>query len=200
MLYLIIIFGSILVITTINAILLPATTAIEVGRIVLSTLLGTLSIIAWDGILAFLIRRCPLWKRCFTPDNAVFKVSKRERSFYRRIGIQNWKHSIPEFGLFAGAPKGDVINRGDTSYLGHCLTESHYGVAIHLFNALLGFLIIFLPWCAAPTIAVPIALVNMILSLLPMAVLRFNTLPLLGIYHSEQQSIFKKSLSVKLKS
>ena len=146
-------------------------------------------------LLALLIRRCPLWKRYFTPDNAVFKVSKRERSFYRRIGIQNWKYSIPEFGLFAGAPKGNDIRREDTSYLGQCLTESHYGVAIHLSNALLGFLIIFLPWCATPTIAIPIALVNMILSLLPMAVLRFNTLPLLGSYRREQLSILKKSPS-----
>ncbi len=195
MLYLIIIFGSMLVITTINTILLPAPTAAEFGRIMLSTLLGTLSVIAWDGMLALLIRRCPLWKRYFTPDNAVFKVSKRERSFYRRLGIQNWKYSIPEFGLFAGAPKGNDIRREDTSYLGQCLTESHYGVAIHLSNALLGFLIIFLPWCATPTIAIPIALVNMILSLLPMAVLRFNTLPLLGSYRREQLSILKKSPS-----
>lgn len=182
MLYLIIIFGAMLVITAINAFLLPSPSAAEIGRIALSTLLGTVSVIAWDGVLALLIRRFPLWSKCFAPDSAAFRVSKRERSFYRRIGIQHWKDSIPELGLFTGFSKSEFANPGDPAYLARFLTESHYGVAIHLANALLGFLIIFLPWCSAPTIAIPIGLVNMILSLLPVAVLRFNTAPLLGIY------------------
>ncbi len=182
MLYLLIIFGAMIVIMAINSFLLPSPTAAEIGRIALSTLLGTLSVIAWDGVLALLIRRCPLWSKCFTPDSFAFRVSKHERSFYRRIGIQNWKDCIPELGLFTGFSKSEFTAPKDPAYLARFLIESHYGVAIHLANALLGFLIIFLPWCACPTIAIPIALVNMILSLLPVAVLRFNTAPLLGIY------------------
>ena len=182
MLYLIIITGSMIVIAAINTLLFPFPTATEIGRIALSTLLGTVSVIVWDGILALLIRRCPLWSGCFAPESSAFHVSKQERNFYRRIGIQSWKDSIPELGLFTGFSKSEFTNPKDPAYLAKFLTESHYGVVIHLANALFGFLIILLPWCSQPTIAIPIALVNMILSLLPVAVLRFNTAPLLGIY------------------
>lgn len=187
MLYLIIICGSMALITAVNALLLPAPTAAEIGRIALLTLLGTISVIAWDGVLAFVIRRCPLWSKCFAPDSPAFRVSKKERNFYRRIGIQYWKDSIPELGFFTGFSKSEFTSPADPAYLERFLTESHYGVAIHLSNAIFGFCIIFLPWCARPAIAVPIGLVNMILSLLPTAVLRFNTAPLLSIYLRKQR-------------
>lgn len=57
-----------------------------------------------------------------------------------------------------------------------------YGVVIHICNAALGFLILLLPWCSAPAIGMPIALVNLILSLLPVAILRFNTAPLRNLH------------------
>ena len=182
MLYIIIILGSMLLITLTNGMLLADPNLPALGWIALSTLLGTVSVIAWDGVVALLIRRLPLPQRWFSPESRVFAVGRREHLFYRAIGINLWKDRVPELGCFTGFSKSEFTSPRDTTYLARFLMESNYGVAIHLANAVLGFLIILLPWCSSPAIAIPIALVNMILSLLPVAVLRFNSRPLHRIY------------------
>ena len=182
MLYIFIIVGAMIVIALVNSLLLADPSLPQVGLIALSTLLGTISVIAWDGVVALLIRRLPLPERWFAPASRLFAVGKRERSFYRRVGINVWKDHVPELGCFTGFHKSEFTSPDDPAYLARFLLESNYGVAIHLANALLGFLIVLLPWCSSPAIAYPIALVNMILSLLPVAVLRFNTVPLRNIY------------------
>jgi hypothetical protein len=187
MLYILIIVGAMMIITLINSLLLGSPSLQQIGGIALSTLLGTISVIVWDGIVALLIRRLPLPKRWFAPESPLFCVGKRERSFYRNIGINAWKNHVPELGCFTGFHKSEFTSPSDPAYLARFLLESNYGVAIHFANALLGFLIILLPWCSRPAIALPIALVNMILSLLPVAVLRFNTVPLRNIYLRKTQ-------------
>lgn len=178
MLYLIIIGGSMLLIALTN-VLCPAQDTAW-WHVALSTLLGTVSVIAWDGIQAFLIRRLP--EKMFAPSSNAFSVSKRERAFYRRIRINEWKDLIPELGGFTNFHKSEFSSPNDPSYLGRFLLESNYGVVIHLFNAVLGFMILLLPWCSSPSIGLPIALVNLVLSLLPVAILRFNTAPLRNLY------------------
>ena len=178
MLYVIIIVGSMLLIALTNA-LFPAQDMVW-WHIVLSTLLGTVSVIAWDGLQAFLIRRLP--ERLFRPDGHAFSVSKRERAFYRRVCINEWKDLIPELGGFTDFHKNEFRSPNDPTYLARFLLEPNYGVVIHVCNAALGFLILLLPWCSTPSIGLPIALVNLILSLLPVAILRFNTAPLRNLY------------------
>ena len=180
MLYILIIVGGMALITLTNWLFDPTVQA--AGSLALSTLLGTVSVIAWDGIVALLIRRLPLPKRWFSPACTLFYAGKRERAFYRRIGINAWKHHVPELGCFTGFSKSELASPDDPAYLARFLIESNYGVAIHLANAALGFLIILLPWCASPAVAIPIALVNMVLSLLPVAILRFNSVPLYHLY------------------
>lgn len=181
MLYLFIIGGSMLLIALLNVIYaLPAFTGGGWLWVAVSTVLGTVSVIAWDGIQAFLIRRLP--ERMFTPDASSFSVGKRERAFYRKLRINEWKDLIPELGGFTNFHKSEFSAPGDTSYLARFLLESNYGVAIHLANAALGFLILLLPWCSDLAIGLPIALVNLVLSLLPVAILRFNTAPLRNLY------------------
>ncbi len=180
MLYLMIIIGSMLLITAVN-ILVSAPISAEVTlSIALSTLLGTLSVIAWDGIQAWIIRRLP--GKLFAPGSAAFSISKRERAFYRKLRINEWKNLIPELGMFTGFRKSEFIAPNDSNYLARFLLESNYGVVIHVVNAALGFLILLLPWCASPAIAIPIAAVNALLNLLPTAILRFNTAPLRKLY------------------
>ncbi len=178
MLYLIIIAGSMLLIALTN-VLCPSQD-MTWWQIALSTLLGTVSVIAWDGLQAFVIRRLP--ERLFRPDGRAFSVGKRERTFYRRVCINEWKDLIPELGGFTNFHKSEFVSPSDPAYLARFLLESNYGVVIHICNAALGFLILLLPWCSAPAIGMPIALVNLILSLLPVAILRFNTAPLRNLY------------------
>ncbi len=182
MLYLIIICGSMVLISLLNILYaLPAFAAGGIAGVALSTVLGTVSVIAWDGIQALFIRRL-LPERLFSPITRVFSVGKHERSFYRKLHINEWKDLIPELGCFTGFRKNRFATSGDSLYLCRFLLESNYGVAIHLCNALLGFFILLLPWCSEPAIGLPIALVNLVLSMLPVFILRFNTAPLRNLY------------------
>jgi hypothetical protein len=171
-----------ILITLVNSLLLADPSLLQVGMIALSTLLGTISVIAWDGIVALLIRRLPLPMRWFAPASRLFAVGKRERSFYRSIGINIWKDHVPELGCFTGFHKSEFTSPNDPAYLARFLLESNYGVIIHLANAVLGYLILLLPWCSEISVGLPIALVNTILSLFPVAILRFNTAPLYSLY------------------
>ena len=187
MLYLIIIGGSMLLIMQLNYIYaLPAFVEGGAPGIMLSTVLGTISVIAWDGIQALLIRRL-LPKCLFLPGRLLFSVSKSERAFYRKLRINEWKDLIPELGGFTNFRKSQFSAPGDGAYLERFLLESNYGVIIHLANAVLGYLILLLPWCSEMSVGLPIALVNTILSLLPVAILRFNTAPLYSLYQRALQ-------------
>ena len=71
----------------------------------------------------------------------------------------------------------------DTAYLHRFITEANFGVAVHVSNAVLGFLIAFIPLCSSPTIWVPVFAVNFVLSLMPIAVLRYTSYTLLRLYN-----------------
>ncbi len=133
----------------------------------------------------------PSWgiKRMFAPSAPSFSVSKRERALYRKLHVNEWKDLIPELGGFTSFHKSEFTSPSDASYLARFLLESNYGVAIHLANAALGFLILLLPWCSELAIGLPIALVNLVLSLLPVAILRFNTAPLRSLYARSLQKV-----------
>lgn len=147
----------------------------------LSVMGGTVAVIALDGLGAFVIR----WlipQRLFAPDSPVFAVGAKEQKIYRRLKINAWKDKVPELGVFTGFDKGKFESSTNTDYLARFLVESNYGVVIHLENALFGPLIWLLPFCRELWVWLPIAAVNFVLSLLPVAVLRYNTRPLRFLY------------------
>ena len=150
------------------------------GLHVLYVALGVLAVFLIDGLFAFVIRRLP--ERYFQPEARLFHVGKREKDLYRRTRINSWKRYVPEWGCFTGFHKDKMRSADDSGYLGRFLLESNYGVAGHLAGALFGYLILLLPFLRTWSVALPIAAVNMILSLLPTAVLRFNTPALRRLY------------------
>ena len=138
--------------------------------------LTTVSIIAIDGVLAFLIRRLP--EEWFSHGKRIFAVSKKEREFYRAIKINSWKDCIPELGGFTDFHKNELKSGNDREYLERFIFESNYGVVIHLSNAVLGMFIVYLPFAQRMSIWLPIFIINFILSVLPMMILRYH-LPVL---------------------
>ena len=150
------------------------------------SLLYTASVIAVDGILAFLIRRLP--ERWFSPERNAFSVCPRERRLYAALGVKRWKDYVPELGVFTGFHKNRLESATDRSYLQRFLLESNYGVVIHLSNVMLGFLILLLPFGRSLSLALPVASVNAVLSLLPIMILRYHTPPLLRLYHRSLKS------------
>ncbi len=151
------------------------------GSFSLSVAIGVAAVIAVDGIFALVIRRLTptSW---YHPKNELFTVSKSERELYHRLKIKKWKDLVPELGLFTGFSKSEVKDTGDSAYLERFLIESNYGMVIHTANALFGFLIMFIPRCSSPSVWIPIFAVNFVLSLMPVAVLRYTGYTLLRLY------------------
>ena len=181
MFYIIVITLATLIIAAVNFSASGDLTAINFFSFLLKTSIGTVSVIAVDGLFAFLIRRC-LPPSLFSAERKLFTVSKKEFDMYRKLKIKKWKDLVPELGLFTGFSKGEISDRDDGEYLGKFLLEANFGVVIHLENALFGFLIAFIPPCSAPSIWIPVATVNFVLSMLPVFVLRFTTHTLKKLY------------------
>ena len=150
------------------------------GRSLLLTAIAVAAVFVIDAIAAFVTRRLP--EKWFLPDAKTFAVGKREKNFYRKTKINTWKKYIPEWGCFTGFHKDKMLSPEDSEYVGRFLLESNYGVAGHVAGALLGFLILALPSLPSLTVALPVAVVNMILSILPTMILRFNTPALRRLY------------------
>ena len=187
MFYLITITGSALIIALANFLSDGIYTPLAFGTLLLYTALGVISVIAVDGLFAFIIRRLP--ERWFAPEAKTFSVGNRERNFYRKTKINVWKKHVPEWGCFTGFHKDELKSSNDSKYIGRFLLESNYGVLGHVAGAIFGFLILFLPFLRTLSIALPIAIINFILSILPTMILRFNTPPLRRLY--------KRSLSAE---
>ncbi len=148
--------------------------------IMLTTAAGVAAVIAVDGILAFIARRMP--ERFFAPEARAFGVGEREKKLYKKMKIDVWKKYVPELGCFTGFHKDRIREPRTSAYIGRFLLESNYGVLGHVLGALLGFLIIFLPFLRPLSMALPIAAVNSILSMLPAMILRYNTPALRKLY------------------
>lgn len=153
----------------------------------IDTVTGVIAIIAWDGLMAFIIRRA-LPMSWFSPGKKIFQVSKKEKKFYQSIKIKSWKDKIPELGGFTSFHKNELSSSNDVEYLKRFIIESNYGVIIHVENALLGFLIFLIPMCSAPSIWIPIFAVNFVLSMLPVFVLRYVTHTLNRLYEKQIKS------------
>lgn len=153
----------------------------------IDTVIGVIAVITWDGLMAFLIRRA-LPMSWFSPGKKIFNVSKKEKKFYQSIKIKSWKDKIPELGGFTSFHKNELSSSNDVEYLKRFIIESNYGVVIHIENALLGFMIFLIPMCSAPSIWIPIFAVNLVLSMLPVFVLRYVTHTLNRLYEKQIKS------------
>lgn len=180
MLYIITVAVSAVVITLANFLIRGSYTAAAFGKYALLTLLCIAAVFVIDGLFAFIIRRLP--ERWFAPEAGLFTVGKRERNFYRRTRIDKWKRYIPEWGCFTGFHKDKMREPDNSEYIGRFLLESNYGVAGHIAGAVLGFGIMLIPVFPTLSVALPVALINCLLSLLPTAILRSNTPALRGLY------------------
>lgn len=149
------------------------------------SVLGTVEVIAVDGVTAWLIRRLP--ERYFSAERRISRVSKGEKDFYRKIKVKAWKDKVPELGGFTGFHKDKVRSTTDRAYLARFVLECNYGVVIHLVNGICGFVILGAPFCLPIGIGFPVAMVNLVLSVLPVAVLRSNLAPLGYLYRKSRR-------------
>lgn len=138
------------------------------------TTVAIITIILVDGLVATVCRLLP--KRFACSSDKFYQVSQKEKKFYEKLKIRKWKDKIPEIGHFTGFRKNKIADPQSVEYIERFLLEACYGELGHLWIMPVGFVILALffiseTWIA---LAIPVAIINAILNLLPVFVLRYN--------------------------
>lgn len=156
---------------------------------IIFTVALTIIAILLDALVALIIRKMP--EKYFQKDKGIFRTTEKEMKFYNFIKVQKWKDYVPELGSFTGFHKNKVANPFDNEYIARFILEARYGIAIHFYSVPVSFLLILLDWKMYIgqsniwlTIALPVAIINAILIVLPAFVLKHNLPRLLRIYNN----------------
>lgn len=186
-LYLISIIGGDLAVLLLNIFFNPN---ISLKWMIIGTLLCPIILIAWDGIVATFIRRA-LPNKWYDYKVSWRNVSNKECKFYELLKIKKWKDDVLELGMFTDFSKKNIADPRSREYMERFILESNYGWSIHLWNAILGFLVILVyPASFRLPVILPCCIINFILSMLPFMILRYN-LPRL---HRARDILEKKEL------
>lgn len=138
------------------------------------TVVAIVTVILVDGLVATVCRLLP--KRFANSADRFYQVSQKEKKFYEKLKIRKWKDKIPEIGHFTGFRKNKIAQPQSVEYVERFLLEACYGELGHLWIMPIGFIIVALffiseTWIA---LAIPVAIINAILNVLPVFVLRYN--------------------------
>ena len=151
-----------------------------------------------DALIAWLTRLLP--EKAVDPFRKIYRVAKWEKKVYKKLGIVKWKDKIPEAGgLLASFQKKKVLDFHDNEYIMTFMRESVYAEVMHVISAIAGLAVPALcavrllwpdvipqvHWCVR--IALPVALVNFLLQVLPVLVQRYVRPQLMSVYLRNQK-------------
>ena len=169
---------------------------------ILFTIGFTLMAVVIDGIVAFAIRKMP--EKWFQKDKGIFRTTEKELKFYEFLKVKKWKDYVPELGCFTGFHKNKLANPFDNKYFWRFIIESRYGVAIHFYSVPTSFLLLLLDWKMYSgesniwlTIALPVAIINAILIVLPAFILKYNLPRLQRIFDKNAQAEARKKQDIQ---
>ncbi len=135
---------------------------------------------AFDGTFAIVINKMP--DGWFGVDNPFYQVSEWERKLYKKLKVRRWKDKVWELGGLGGFSKKVLKEPNSPAYIEKFIIECNKGVLTHRLSYPIGFLaMLTLPNVCALTIAIPVAVVNLFLNILPTLALRYNTPMLIAI-------------------
>ena len=141
-----------------------------------------------DGAVAFTVRMTP--DRLYGIDNPLFHITEWEKELYKRLRVRSWKDKVWELGGLGGFSKKSMASTNDPKYIKKFIVECNRGVATHRLSYPVGFVaMLTLKGTCVFTVALPVALVNLYLNILPTLVLRYNTPKLKTLY----ERLLKKS-------
>lgn len=192
--YLTIILIATIFITSFNILCNSMTSGFSPFWTICVVVLGVIIEIAIDGVLAAVIHVFP--NKWFGKDKKIFDVSRRERKFYEKLNIKNWKDRIAELGALGGFRKNKVKDANDPKYLELFIIENNKGIVLHIAGMVFGFLILLYPMPKYFLyIGLPIALVNVYLNLLSTMALRYNIPKLkVALQRAEKHATLKQTL------
>ena len=169
-LYLSIIGGAMAVISAVNIAVGIAPWYYVIATVIWCTALQ----FALDGFWAIVINKMP--NKWFGVDNPLYRVSEWERDLYKRLKVRRWKDKVWELGGLGGFSKKTLREPDNPAYIERFIIECNKGVLTHRLSYPVGFLaMLTLPNACAFTIALPVAIVNLFLNILPTLALRYNT-------------------------
>ena len=142
--------------------------------IVIATVWCTALQFAFDISIAGIIKAMP--DKWFGVDNPHYLVSDRERKFYGKLKVRYWKDYVWELGGIGGFSKKKLAEPNSPEYIEKFIIECNKGVLTHRLSYPVGFLaMLTLPNICSLTVALPVAIVNLFLNILPTLALRYNT-------------------------
>ena len=169
-LYLSVIGGAMLVISVLNILCDVAVWYYVIIAVVWCTALQ----FALDGLIAILINKMP--NGWFGIDNRLFHVTEWERKLYKKLRVRLWKDKVWELGGIGGFSKKNLRDPSDPKYIEKFIIECNKGVLTHRLSYPIGFLaMLTLSGITSLTVALPVAMVNLYLNILPTLALRYNT-------------------------
>lgn len=169
-LYLSVIGVAMLIVSAVNIVLETASWYYVIIAVVWCTALQ----FALDGGLALLINKMP--DRWFGVENRFYHVSEWEKGLYKRLRVRLWKDRVWELGGLGGFSKKKVLEPSNPLYIEKFIIECNKGVLTHRLSYPIGFAaMLTLTGVCVYSIAVPIAVVNIFLNVLPTLALRYNT-------------------------
>ena len=129
---------------------------------------------ALDGGLAILINKMP--DRWFGIENRLYAVSETEKKLYKSLRVRLWKDKVWELGGLGGFSKKHCTDPSNPEYIERFIIECNKGVLTHRLSYPAGFLaMLTLTGLPVFTVAIPVAIVNVYLNILPTLALRYNT-------------------------
>jgi len=135
---------------------------------------------AFDGLIALIINKMP--DKWFGVDNPLYQVFQWEKKLYKKLKVRKWKDYVWELGGLGGFSKKELKEPDNPKYIEKFIIECNKGVLTHRLSYPIGFLaMLTLPGTSALTIALPVAIVNLFLNILPTLALRYNTPMLMSV-------------------
>ena len=129
---------------------------------------------ALDGTIAILIKKMP--EAWFGVENRLYHVSDFEKTLYKKLRVRLWKDKVWELGGIGGFSKKTLAEPSNPEYIEKFIIECNKGVLTHRLSYPIGFLaMLTLSGVTHLTIALPVAIVNLFLNILPTLALRYNT-------------------------
>ena len=143
-------------------------------QVIMAVILCTALQFALDGLIAILINKMP--DRWFGVDHPCYKVSEWETRLYRRLNVRKWKDKVWELGGMGGFSKKSLTDPKSPAYIEKFIVECNKGVLTHRLSYPIGFLpMVLFSDVGAFSIALPVAVTNLVLNILPTIALRYNT-------------------------
>ena len=142
--------------------------------VIIATVWCTALQFAFDAVIALIVRLTP--DSLYGVNNPRFEVSDREKRLYKKLNVRAWKDKVWELGGAGGFSKKNLNEPINPEYIEKFIIECNRGVVTHRLSYPIGFLAMLTMFNICTfTIALPVALVNLYLNILPTLVLRYNT-------------------------